>query len=114
MFQIMTNQKDQVAVFWFRRDLRLEDNVGLSKALKSGHPVVPIFIFDDEILNELDSNDPRVSFIHERLKEIHQKLEYLDVKKFENLKKKIFSLKKKNKIILVGNGGSASISKRSS
>ncbi len=74
MFQIMTNQKDQVAVFWFRRDLRLEDNVGLSKALKSGHPVVPIFIFDDEILNELDSNDPRVSFIHERLKEIHQKL----------------------------------------
>ena len=49
-------------------------------------------------------------YLSDYWKEIHQKLEYLDVKKFENLKKKIFSLKKKNKIILVGNGGSASIS----
>lgn len=49
-------------------------------------------------------------FLTNYWKDIHQKLKYLDVKKFENLKKKILSLNKKNKIILVGNGGSASIS----
>jgi len=43
----------EVSLFWFRRDLRLEDNAGLWKALKSGVPVVPIFIFDPEILSKL-------------------------------------------------------------
>ncbi|MBP9187833.1 MAG: deoxyribodipyrimidine photo-lyase, partial [Bacteroidia bacterium] len=42
-----------ISVFWFRRDLRLEDNAGLYHALKSGLPVLPIFIFDSEILNKL-------------------------------------------------------------
>jgi deoxyribodipyrimidine photo-lyase len=41
----------EVSVFWFRRDLRLEDNAGLWKALKNGHLVVPIFIFDANILD---------------------------------------------------------------
>ena len=36
-----------ITVFWFRRDLRLEDNVGLYQALQSGYPVLPLFIFDD-------------------------------------------------------------------
>ncbi len=36
----------KTAVFWFRRDLRLEDNAGLYHALKSGYPVQPVFIFD--------------------------------------------------------------------
>lgn len=39
-----------ITVFWFRRDLRLEDNVGLYQALQSGYPVLPLFIFDDAIL----------------------------------------------------------------
>jgi len=45
--------KTKVHIFWFRRDLRLEDNVGLYHALSSGIPVVPIFIFDSTILNQL-------------------------------------------------------------
>lgn len=32
------------SIFWFRRDIRLEDNIGLSNATKSKHPVIPIFI----------------------------------------------------------------------
>ena len=56
-----------VNIFWFRRDLRLEDNVGLYKALQSEHPVLPIFIFDSEILEKLPEDDARVSFIHETL-----------------------------------------------
>ena len=47
-------QKDAIAVFWFRRDLRLEDNVGLYHALRSGHPVLPVFILDTEILDRLE------------------------------------------------------------
>ena len=65
----------EVSIFWFRRDLRLEDNAGLWKALKSGHSVVPIFIFDRNILDKLeDKSDARVSFLHQRLTELQDQL----------------------------------------
>ena len=67
--------KKEVAVFWFRRDLRLEDNTGLYKALTSGTPVLPIFIFDSEILKELPRNDARVSFIHQQLRQMRNTLQ---------------------------------------
>jgi len=67
-------QKNEVSVFWFRRDLRIEDNVGLWHALTSGFPVLPIFIFDDEILDGLPKNDARVSFLYSCLKDIHLQL----------------------------------------
>ncbi|MBC8032867.1 MAG: deoxyribodipyrimidine photo-lyase [Chitinophagaceae bacterium] len=54
-----------VNVFWFRRDLRLHDNAGLYHALRSGLPVVPVFIFDTYILDDLENRaDRRVEFIH--------------------------------------------------
>lgn len=60
--------KDKVSIFWFRRDLRLEDNVGLSQALESGFPVLPVFIFDETILQNLeDKLDRRVDYIHQAL-----------------------------------------------
>jgi deoxyribodipyrimidine photo-lyase len=59
-----------VAIFWFRRDLRLEDNHGLLRALTSGLPVLPLFIFDREILSELPRADARVGFIHQQLQEM--------------------------------------------
>lgn len=54
-------------VFWFRRDLRLEDNAGLYAALTSGHKVLPIFIFDTEIIHKLPSKDARIEMIHAAL-----------------------------------------------
>ncbi|WP_299526662.1 deoxyribodipyrimidine photo-lyase, partial [uncultured Lutibacter sp.] len=66
--------KQKVAVFWFRRDLRLHDNCGLYNALKSGYKVLPVFIFDEDILNELPKNDARVSFIYETLNVINKEL----------------------------------------
>lgn len=54
-------------IFWFRRDLRLEDNIGLYHALSSGNQVQPVFIFDTNILSELDPEDARVTFIHNTL-----------------------------------------------
>lgn len=64
-----------MTVFWFRRDLRLDDNKGLFEALNSGLDVLPIFIFDKNILDELPKDDARVSFIHELLQKINAGLE---------------------------------------
>ena len=63
----------KISIFWFRRDLRLEDNVALFHALHSGFPVLPIFIFDENILQELPKNDARVNFIYNTLIAIHKK-----------------------------------------
>ncbi len=65
----------KIAFFWHRRDLRLEDNAGLYHALKSGYKVLPIFIFDQNILDKLeDKHDRRVEFIHKALSEMQEKL----------------------------------------
>jgi deoxyribodipyrimidine photo-lyase len=67
--------KQTVSIFWFRRDLRLQDNAALYHALKSGHPVIPIFIFDTNILDKLeDKTDKRVSFIHAAITDIQTEL----------------------------------------
>jgi deoxyribodipyrimidine photo-lyase len=60
---------------WFRRDLRLTDNAALYHALTSGHTVVPIFIFDRNILDKLDdTHDRRVEFIHATLHDMQKQL----------------------------------------
>lgn len=61
-------------IFWFRRDLRLDDQRGLFHALSSGLPVLPVFIFDPAILDPLPVDDRRVSFIHKALQAINEKL----------------------------------------
>lgn len=65
---------EEVSVFWFRRDLRLEDNCALFHALNSNDKVLPIFVFDEAILNELPKDDPRVNFIYETLQNINNEL----------------------------------------
>jgi deoxyribodipyrimidine photo-lyase len=59
-----------MVVFWHRRDLRVEDNAGLSKALQNNKGVQPIFIFDKKILDELPENDQRVRFIYQEIQKI--------------------------------------------
>jgi deoxyribodipyrimidine photo-lyase len=64
-------------IFWHRRDLRIQDNAGLYKALKSSRGVQPIFIFDTQIIQFLPKNDQRILFIHreiENLKKIYADL----------------------------------------
>jgi deoxyribodipyrimidine photo-lyase len=65
---------NSINIFWFRRDLRLDDNVGLYHSLSSNENVFPIFIFDSEILSQLPKNDHRVSFIHALLSKIQVQL----------------------------------------
>lgn len=64
----------KINIFWFRRDLRLNDNTALSNALDAHLPVLPVFIFDNNIISELSDDDPRVSFIHKTLEEINNEL----------------------------------------
>ncbi len=62
-------------IIWFRRDLRLQDNAALYHALKAGEPVLPIFIFDKNILDDLeDKQDRRVEFIYAALEEMQEQL----------------------------------------
>jgi deoxyribodipyrimidine photo-lyase len=70
--------KQEFAIFWFRRDLRLEDNAGLYAALNSGYQVLPLFIFDRNILQMLkNTDDRRLTFIHSRLSDMDRKLRQL-------------------------------------
>jgi deoxyribodipyrimidine photo-lyase len=68
--------RQKVNICWFRRDLRLHDNAALYHALKDGLPVVPVFIFDKSILDQLeDKNDQRVEFIHHAIADMQQPLQ---------------------------------------
>ncbi|MDA3882447.1 MAG: deoxyribodipyrimidine photo-lyase [Bacteroidales bacterium] len=65
----------QIVLFWFRRDLRLHDNLGLCEALSSGKKVLPLFIFDTEILNLLpDTKDRRVDLLLQIITRLHTEL----------------------------------------
>ena len=64
-----------ISIFWFRRDLRLDDNKGFFEALKNEENVLPIFIFDKQILESLPEDDARVSFIFETLQKMRETLQ---------------------------------------
>lgn len=65
----------KISIFWYRRDLRLNDNTGLIAALQSEQKVIPVFIFNTKILDQLENkSDRRVDYIHQVLTEIHKEL----------------------------------------
>jgi deoxyribodipyrimidine photo-lyase len=70
--------KNPISIFWHRRDLRLHDNAGLYHALKGDLPVLPLFIFDKEILDKLDDKkDRRVIFIYQQINRLYTELKNL-------------------------------------
>jgi deoxyribodipyrimidine photo-lyase len=70
------SSEKELTLFWFRRDLRLEDNHGLWQALRSSDAVLPIFIFDSHILSKLkDPTDRRVIFLYEQIQQLKDALE---------------------------------------
>ena len=62
-------------IFWFRRDLRLIDNVGLFHALSQKDKLIPLFIFDTNIIDHLPKDDSRISFIYNQLRKINEELQ---------------------------------------
>tara|TARA_Y100000746_G_scaffold65942_2_gene54825 strand:- start:2317 stop:3621 length:1305 start_codon:yes stop_codon:yes gene_type:complete len=84
----------EASIFWFRRDLRIDDNPGLYEALANSKNVIPIFIFDTNIIDNLPSDDNRIKFIwhslsllNERLKEIGSTLNIFKGNPLEVFKK---------------------------
>ncbi|HKJ42562.1 MAG TPA: deoxyribodipyrimidine photo-lyase [Sunxiuqinia sp.] len=67
--------KKKINLFWFRRDLRVADNHGLYKALTSGLAVLPVFIFDTRITNDLDDDDSRIEFISNEVNRLKKEFE---------------------------------------
>jgi len=69
-------EKSVVSIFWFRRDLRLEDNIGLMHALRTRENVLPLFIFDPEVLQRDENNgNVQVGFVYDTILGIKEKLE---------------------------------------
>lgn len=68
---------EKVSLFWFRRDLRLEDNTGLFYAYQQEKNVLPLFVFDRNILDKLeDKDDARVTFIHDQIQRLSSELQH--------------------------------------
>lgn len=65
---------EKINIFWFRRDLRLDDNTGLWAAMDSVLPVLPVFIFDQDIIDDLKHDDQRITFIHGSLQKLNNEL----------------------------------------
>ena len=70
------------SIFWYRRDLRLHDNHGLFQALKESDEVMPIFIYDKNIIDKLEPNDHRIKFINRQIDLINSELHKIGKKLF--------------------------------
>ncbi|MFA8300517.1 MAG: deoxyribodipyrimidine photo-lyase [Hyphomicrobiales bacterium] len=64
-------------IFWFRRDLRWDDNHALYKSLCEKGNTIPIFIFDPDILEHFDNNDHRVFFLYNKVLQLKKEAEEL-------------------------------------
>ena len=89
---------DKISIFWFRRDLRLHDNKALFHALQSEEKILPIFIFDIDILKKIPKDDARISFIYSELKAMNMHLESFgtEIKMFHGNPKEVFKSLMKN------------------
>jgi deoxyribodipyrimidine photo-lyase len=70
-------KSEAISIFWYRRDLRLFDNKSLQYALKDDKPVLPLFIFDTDLILDLDKNDRRIAFIYNEISNIKKQLNLL-------------------------------------
>jgi len=93
---------DKISIFWFRRDLRLHDNKALFHALQSEEKILPIFIFDIDILKKIPKDDARISFIYSELKAMNTHLESFgtEIRMFHGNPKEVFRSLMKNYTIV--------------
>ncbi|MCS7183931.1 MAG: DNA photolyase family protein [Patescibacteria group bacterium] len=62
------------SIYWFKRDLRVEDNRALQYCLKESKEVYPIFIFDEDILKKLNAFDNRLYFLKLLVEDLAKKI----------------------------------------
>jgi len=68
------SDKEVISIAWLRRDLRLDDNRAIFEAHQTGNKVLVLFIFDTDIIDELDKDDHRITFIYDNLEKINTEL----------------------------------------
>lgn len=61
-------------IFWFRRDLRLDDNIGLHEAIETGQPVIPLYIIDPRIQKSERYSPARMAFLLSALEAVDKRL----------------------------------------
>lgn len=75
MHSVGNLQASKKSLVWMRRDLRLHDHQPLSAAIELGLPILPVFIFDTEVLKRFtNTEDRRLSFIADALCQIDMDL----------------------------------------
>jgi deoxyribodipyrimidine photo-lyase len=62
-------------ILWFRQDLRLSDNPALLAALKSGLPVLPVYILDDENAADARMGGASRFWLHHSLTSLNESLD---------------------------------------
>ncbi|MEK7433806.1 MAG: deoxyribodipyrimidine photo-lyase [Cyanobacteriota bacterium] len=62
-------------IFWFRNDLRFEDNIGFYNALEESREVIPVYIISDSFINSPEINSARVNFLFDSLNYLNKQLE---------------------------------------
>ncbi|PWJ38425.1 cryptochrome/photolyase family protein [Sediminitomix flava] len=68
----------KINIVWLRRDLRLEDNTAIYNAINPDFPTLLLFIFDSQIIDDLERDDPRVNFIYDELEKINTEIKKAD------------------------------------
>jgi deoxyribodipyrimidine photo-lyase len=67
----------KTVIHWFRRDLRISDNVALSEAPRRAERVVPVFIFEDAFLTGPDVGAARLAFLIQSVEDLRKNLREL-------------------------------------
>ncbi|TCK64877.1 deoxyribodipyrimidine photo-lyase family protein (cryptochrome) [Winogradskyella wandonensis] len=74
----MPKIKEHIDVVWFKRDLRLEDNEALFRALETKNRVLLLYSFENFILNDPHYSERHFNFIKESIRDINSRLETLN------------------------------------
>lgn len=67
----------KTVIHWFRRDLRVTDNVALSEAAKRAEVVIPLFIFEDAFRTGPDVGAARLAFLLQSVESLRNNLSEL-------------------------------------
>ena len=83
----------KINIFWFKRDLRIIDNVGLYDSVKSKYPTLLIYVFEPVIINEDHYHNRHDNFVKQSLIELNNNFDSYKTKihVFEGEIKSIFT-----------------------
>ncbi len=73
-------EKEKIVIVWLKRDLRLQDNEALYKALNSGKRVLLLYVFEHLLINDPHYSERHFNFIKESIWDINHRLSAYNTK----------------------------------